>query len=243
MIKYYQLNEQLQKIENEISQRSKTINNGSFADFIKYKKLIRQKEILKKQIKQSIEKAQDAISSYNAYNNKIVSNIKISCKKYCRLHAKAEYKRDHTLFKLGLINHKPTPPFIQNISNIFSFLSKPFIKPAKKIKQSIKNFTSNIIPKKIENVAIGATKLCIKGHRTLQRNCTFFRKHLNATKYAEYVKHVVHEAQSQINNSYSFESEARKFRSSIQVKVNSCPSPSSVSPITRKDIIHCEHRL
>lgn len=95
-----------------------TIFNISAKELKKYKDLIARKEFLQKKINTLLSKRSRIIDTYNA-KNRIWLNSNMNCRKYYKHEQTASYKRDLALYKLGFLDHKPSPPYIISLKNFF----------------------------------------------------------------------------------------------------------------------------
>ena len=228
MKKISALNQKLQKI-NDLLQNTPPMDALSFGQFIKYKRILKQKEKIKHELKKSMLAGQNVIAWYEKYDQELINNMKISCRQYCRKQTRAEYKRNITLYRLGLTDKKPRHPILGPISNKFSILSKVIQIPFKYIHKKFENLRSNIIPKHFNNIAIGTAKVGIRGYRTLKSNCSYIKQKFNSSDYSKYLRNIISEAENQLNSPAPV---------ITQYKTNSY-KPSS-NQIQRSNIIHYE---
>ena len=157
----------------------------SLKELQKYKKLVSRKEFLQKKINCILNKRTKIIDKYNN-KNRIWLASNMNCRKYYKLEQSAAYSRDSSLYKLGMLNSKPTPPFIQNFKNIFhEKISEPLSFKLSHIKNKInsylkkvsekspiyqtvkksKNYIRNDLPVSLTNVAVSSVKRCIVTYR------------------------------------------------------------------------------
>ncbi len=220
MKKISTLNQQLQKI-NELLQNAPPMDTLSLWQFIRYKNLYRKRETTKIKLKESILAGKDIISWYEKYNKEQLNNLKISCKTYCRRQKRAEYKRNITLFKLGLINKKPKHPILGPISDKLSILKKAIKKPFNLFHKNFENLRSNIIPQNINNLAVSAAKVGIRGYRTIKSNCAYVKRKFNSSEYSQYLRNIINQAENQLDSTpqitvkHNFDSSSTENRSSI----------------------------
>lgn len=224
MKNFYQLNKKLKKLDAQKTNFD-SIEQMSIFRFLKHKKIVLQRAKVKEQIRQTIITANNAISGYNSYNDSLIKSNKINCRKYVKLQKKAEYKRNFTLYKLGLISKKPSPPFLQNLKLQFSKINLPLFTYFKNIKSKYSKFESSFLSPKVNRLAVSTAKLGIRGYRKFKSDYVFIRKHINESNWVQYLKDVVEQAKEQIENDKfhkttsngGFDTESQKYRESIQV--------------------------
>lgn len=226
MLNLNKLNTKLQKIK---SKRISTNNleNFSLFDFLRYKHSISKERKILQQIKKCKLIEKEAILVCDANIKHWFKNQTINCRQYYKIEQKAEYTRDKTLYKIGLIKNKPIPPFIQNIKKFFSesiilerFRKNHFFK---KIKSSLSQLFSQKIPQKTNTLAINAAKLLIKGYRTIEPQYSSVKYALRSSIPVQYLKNVIAQASFEINshtftpsNQRNFSENEKQFRESIR---------------------------
>ncbi len=212
MKKFYKLNQQLEKLESQ-KQNYNSFENISIMQFIKYKNIISKKNKITKQMQKIVSLGAEINSWYDTKNNSWLENPKISCRKYCKLEQKICYQKDLKLYKLGLLNKKPMYPLFQNISeklqpilpHLKNFLNK--INYPKKIFTKLNYFSSNILPQKMNNLAIESLKHCIKGYKMVQGDIKYVKNYITSKKLYKHFKQLADEANKQLlsnENSISF---------------------------------------
>ncbi len=161
------------------------IHNVSSKELQKYKNLISRKEFLQKKINTLLNKRTKIINKYNN-KNRIWLASNMNCRKYYKLEQSAAYSRDSSLYKLGMLNSKPTLPFIQNFKIIFheKFLEplsfklshiknriNSYFKNASEkspLYQTVKksrNYIKNDLPVSLTKAAVSGVKRCIVTYR------------------------------------------------------------------------------
>ena len=230
MKKISTLNQRLQKI-NDLLQDTPPIDKLSLWQFIKYQSLYRKKEKTKSKLKDSILAGREIISWYEKYNQEQLNNLKISCRKYCSRQKRAEYKRNITLFKLGLVNKKPRHPILGPISDRLSILKKAIQKPFNLFHKKFENLRSNVIPQNFNNLAVSAAKVGIRGYRTIKSNCAYVKKKFNSSEYSQYLRNIIIQAENQLDS-----------KPPITIKHNLNPNSSkNNSSVQRRHITHYEY--
>ncbi|MBR2704658.1 MAG: hypothetical protein IKE91_04225 [Clostridia bacterium] len=185
----------------------------SLSQFFRYKRLIHGRNEAKKQLKKSMLSAKKVMETYEEYNSKILNNMKISCRQYCRRQALAEYKRDRKLYLFGMIDKKPIHPLLKPVKKIISFIQKPISKSFNSFKEKFKTFKSKTISQSLH-------RLAIHGCKTFESNCKYMKKRLSTNEYAEYLRTIIKEAQEQLNT----QSSNLSFSPQIQMLRNACPN-------------------
>ena len=212
MKKFYKLNQQLEKLESQ-KQNYNSFENISIMQFIKYKNIISKKNKIAKQMQKIVSLGEEINSWYDTKNNSWIENLKISCTKYCKLEQKICYKKNLKLYKLGLLDKKPMYPLFQNISeklqpilphlkNILNKINFP-----KKIFTKLNYFSSNILPQKMNNLAIESLKHCIKGYKMVQGDIKYVKNCFKSQNLYKHFKQLADEANRQLStneNSISF---------------------------------------
>lgn len=225
------INDLHQKLEFLNSQKPKfeSLENISLLQFIKYRKILTREEKIRKQISKYISLKSEINFWYDNISKSWINNLKINCRKYYRLDKKALYKKNSKLYKLGFINQKPLPPFIENISKILLPISQMFksifsninlklqkFNFIKRIFNKYTNFKSNILPQKINNLAVNTAKIGIEGYRHLQSNYRFVKNSIQSKNSYKYFKNVINEANTQVLNS----EKNNNFKESLRINPN-----------------------
>lgn len=211
MKKYNQLNQQLNDLQSQKITFSK-IENLSLIQFIKYKKILSKENQILNQMKKISNLEYEINQSYNSFTQKCIENPKINCRKYCRLERKAQYKKEKSLYNLGLIEKKPTPilfqksyeklkPLLDKLNSFYQ-LHNPinFISNNYKIfSTKINTFKSDVIPNSFNKIAIFSAKKCIRGYKALKQDVKYFRNCMSNTNTLKYLKFIKEEALRQVN--------------------------------------------
>lgn len=242
MKKIYELDQKLEKLQSQ-KKSFNSFENTSVIQFIRYKKILsKENKIINKLHKLNLL-AKEVNFLYDINTKSWIANPEINCRKYYKMEQNASYKKDLTLYKLGILKRKPTSPFLQNVKN---HLPKPnyskynFIK---KINKQLNNFISNILPQKINKLAVSIAKIGITGYRKLQNSYKFIQNSFTNKNSVKYVKGVIDEANRQISisekrntfvQSLKFPTEDIKSQKPI---TNSCNGLTK-SKITKKDNFH-----
>jgi len=230
MKKINELNQKLQILESQ-KKNLNSLENTSIFQFIKYKSVISQHKKVSKQLEKIKALGNEINFWYDQSTKSWIENPKVSCRKYYRLERKAKYKKDFTLYKMGLSDKKPLSPLFQILNNIWVPISKQIneisqhikfvfckIKFSKfnlfsKISKSYKIFTSNILPQKINKLAVNAATLGIKGYRMFQSDCRYMRSFINSKDSIKYIKNVINTANMQVART----EKAKTFKESLKV--------------------------
>lgn len=198
MKKIYELDQKLEKLQSQKIALD-SIENISIIQFIKYRtNLSKEKRILNKLHKLNLL-AKEVNFLYDINTKSWIANPQINCRKYYKMEQNASYKKDLTLYKLGILKEKPKSPFIQTIKKYLPKLDYSKFNFFNKLRNQINYFTSHILPRKINNIAISTTKAGIKSYRKLQLNCRFIRSSFANKNSVKYLKSVIDEANRQIS--------------------------------------------
>lgn len=194
------LSKQLQKIESIEKQMKsvKSVDQISIIRFLKYKNCSQKKNEIIRQIKEVKRTAYGAKLLYEYETGCWVDNLSINCRKYKSLERKARYRRDLKLFKCGFLEDRPIPPFIQFIQSKFPNLDISNNVFFKKIRNDIINFKSNILPQKINKIAINSAKLCIRGYKKAQKNYECAKAYVLSQESAKYIRKVFENANKEL---------------------------------------------
>lgn len=215
------LNSKLQKIEEYEKQMKNfsKIEEIPYLQLIKYKNIMKQKQKITKEkyLVERFAKGSELLYKYNT--NRWISDQNINCRKYCKLEARAKYERDLNLYKSGVIDERPISPRIQYLKNLKLFNNVFF----KKVHNKLVNFKSNILPKKINQTAIGTAKLCIQGYRKIQSDCIYMRKYISTKKSVKYIKNIFYDANRQLLQANTIEKnnyadKEKSYRDSLRVQ-------------------------
>jgi len=226
------LNLKLKEIEST-TKNPKQISNMSLFDFIIYKHNISKKKKIKTKLKKLILYAKSTIDWYTKYTDRLIDNFKISPVQFNKLEKKAKYKRNITLYKLGLVNKKPIHPYFIPIKKILDLA----LRPLSKLLLTYKNLCSNIIPQKTNNIAVRAAKLCIRGCQKIKSHYQFFSNNLNSTSSAKYVHNIFEQAKQQLNTESNSSSHIVQTTNQNFASVNYIPYANQAS---NKKIIRYE---
>ena len=232
------INKLQQKLQKLNSQEIKldSLEDISIFKFIKYKSLIHKKKQINKQLKKSKLAEREANLLYDVNVKSWFNNQTINCRQYCKLERKAEYKRNLVLYKLGLMEHKPIHPLVQNTKQFFSKITL-----FKTIYNKYNFFKSHILPKKINTIAVGTAKVAIKGYQHMQSNCKYVKNYVHSRNSFKYLQNVLQQASSQLaDESHKqkspprvFTNEEKKFRESIKFVPNPNVVVTTGEPTTR----------
>lgn len=215
MKKIYDVNLRLDKIK---AQKNKYVcsENMSILEFISYKSLLAKEKRLNKTLHKLYLLQKEVNFLYDINTKSWIANPKINCRTYYKLEQNAAYKKNLTLYKLGVSSKKPTPPIIQNIKSKF----EPYYDNAKSVFRSIKKFVlhsirkslfiqkikksfhsliSLKIPHYINSISINTAKLFIKGYSRIKKECSLTVKSLSSKKFIKYIKNTMKEAHKQMN--------------------------------------------
>jgi hypothetical protein len=217
------LTDELEKLKSqEINYGS--LNNLSILQFIKYKRILSKERKINTQLAKNNLLGNKIRFWYNSQTKSWIDNPKISCRKYFKMEQRAQYKKNLLLYKLGIINQKPLPPMIHNINNslypikdFFKNTIKPLLIKCnffRKIYDKYDFFKSQILPQKINNLAINTASIGIKGYRTLQSDCRFIRSSVSSKNSFKYLKCVIQEANNRLDNS----EKTNSFKNSLKIE-------------------------
>ena len=214
------LNRKLQKLESQKINLD-SLENVSVFQFAKYKKIVLEKEKIKKQINVVKLYGNEIKRKYEDQIDIWINNLSINCRKFSRLEKKEEYNRDMQLYKLGLLNKRPLSPIVQKLKDILPKVDISKFNYFKKISNSYNNFKSNILPQKINKFAVNTAKVTIKGYRNIKSDIRFIRNYINSKNSVKYLKSVLQKANfeiqnSQLQNMYKTKEEM-DFRKSLRV--------------------------
>lgn len=199
--KYYTLQKQLQMI-NDNKKTNISIENTSIQDFIKLKLALTKEKRIKQQLKKIDIAKRETILNCNIKLKYWFNNQNINCRKYYKLEQKELYKKDKTLYKLGYLNKKPTPPFVK--SETFKSLINIKNSVQNKFKSVLKIPDSQIsIANQLNTLAIKTVKIAIKGYRTILPSVNYIGNHINSLNITKYTKNVVSIAQRELDMSNS----------------------------------------
>ena len=239
MKKIYELDQKLEKLQLQ-KKSFNSFENTSIIQFIKYKNVLyKENKIVDKLHKLNLL-AKEVNFLYDINTKSWIANPQINCRKYYKMEQNASYKRDLTLYKLGILKRKPLSPFFQNIRNHLPEINYSKYNFIKKINNRINNFTSYILPKKINKLAISAAKVGIKGYKKIQSDYKFIRNSFTNKSSFRYVKGVIDEANRQVsisekrNNFIQYLKLTPEDLKSKQYIYNSCNGITH-SKITKKD--------
>lgn len=242
MRKIYILN---QKLENLQSQKKSfpSIDNMSILQFAKYKRILNDEERISNKIYKLNLLKKEVNFLYDINTKSWIANPKINCRTYYKLEQKALYKKNLTLYKIGVLYEKPKPPVVQNISSfatplianintkytaVKKYLDKNFFSKFtlfKRINQKYDFFISNTLPRKINKIAINTAKIGIKGYKHLAADCRFISSSLNSKTSYKYVKSIINEANKQISKGYDF-------RESLKINPNDLKAIANIHSIS-----------
>lgn len=254
MNKIYELNQKLDNLEEQKKNFS-SLEDTSIIQFIKYKKLLSTEDKLSKKLYKLNLLKKEVNFLYDINTKSWIANPKINCRQYYKFEQKAAYKKDLTLYRLGVLKQKPKSPFYQNISKKMEPISEKFNETFKDLKKYIQKtdfskfnlfkiiynkyniFTSYTLPQKMNNLAINTAKIGIKGYKKLQADCRFIQNSITSKNSFKYLKNVINEANNQISRT---EKEAN-FRKSLKVynynynlALENYTRNSNITPINQK---------
>ena len=217
------LTNKLDKLEAQKANFS-SFDNLSVLQFIKYKKIISQEKKINNQLSKNILLGNEINFWYDSTTKSWINNPKINCRKYCKMERKAEYKKNIKLYKLGLLTKKPSLPIIQSINNSLYPVKDFFknnVKPIlikynffKKIYNKYDYFKSQILPQKINNLAVNTASIGIKGYRYLKSDCRYIRNSIASKNSFMYFKNVIREANKKLDNP----PKANNFKESLKLE-------------------------
>ena len=220
------LSQNLEKLQSQ-KKKFNSINDISLVQFIKFKKLVSKEKKISKQMENAISQGNEINFWYDSQTKSWIENPNINCRKYYKMEQTAAYKKNLTLYKLGLSSQRPIPPLIQNIRNhlspINNFIKEKHlkIKPIlskfnyfKKIHKNYNYFKSETLPKNINKLAINTATIGIKGYRHLKSNYRFIKNSVTSKNSFKYIKIVILEANKQIDS----QEKQYGFRESLKVE-------------------------
>lgn len=225
------LNQKLQKIEKIEQQmkKYKSVGEIPIIQFLIYKNNIHRRDKICKEIEQVKRYAKGSKLLYEYEINCWIENPNINCREYSKLEAKAKYRRNLKLYKCGYLEKKPTLPFIQKFQSKFEKISWLNNVLFQKINNKIINFNSNVLPHKINKIAVNSAKLCIQGVKKVQSECNSIKAYVASKDSIKYIRNVFKHASNQL--AYSNEtpkeskskdkSSAEEYRASLKAKLNS----------------------
>lgn len=225
MNKIYKLNQKLDNLESQ-KNRFSSFENISIFQFIKYKKILyTEAKTIKKLYKLNLLK-REVNFLYDINTKSWIANPKINCRQYYKLEQKAAYKKDLTLYHLGILEKRPHSLLRQNFSQLITPITERFNETFPNFKKDLSRvnffkfiynkyifFTSNTLPKKINNLALNTAKICIKGYKKLQTDCKYVRNSLESTNSFKYFQSIISEANRQISRT----EKEKIFRDSLKV--------------------------
>ncbi len=219
------LNQKLKKYEVQ-KKNFTNLENLSLFQFLNYKSII----LKESKIKQKLQRTQKLVNEinflYDATTKSWIENQNVNCRKYSRLKQKAEYQRDIKLYKLGCLEKKPLPPLLKKFKSYLPKIDFSKYNFLKKIHNKFISFRSNVLPKKINNLAINTAKIGIKGYRKLRSDYRFFRRYMTSRDSIKYLKNVLEQAKMQLEQSEiqdelydrNITEKGAQFRESLKVK-------------------------
>lgn len=217
------LNSKLQKIEEYEKQMKKfsKLEDIAYLQFIKYKRYMKKKQRIEKEKKIVERFAKGCELLYKYDTNRWISDPNINCSKFCKLEEKANYRKDLKLYRCGLIDKRPTSLKYQNLKNSKLFNNIFF----KKVHKILENFNSNVLPQKINRLAVSTAKLCIKGYRKIQSDYVYMRKYASTKKSVKYIEDIFNCAYNELEQSnvlpgIKYEEQCKRYRESLRVKPN-----------------------
>ena len=239
-----QLNQKIQILESQ-KKKFKSLENLSILEFIKYTYIKSKQLKLSMKLENLVSQGNEINFWYDKATKSWIENPKINCRKYSRLEKRASYKKNLKLYKLGFIEKKPFPPLSQDIITkiaqtlnnfspilddfkyVFSKIRFPKFVLLNKIHNKFTTFKSEILPHKINNLAINTASIGIKGYRMFQSDCRFIRNTISSTNSIKYLRNIINQANMKISNGH----ESADFRQSLRVNVG---SPSANVIITNQ---------
>lgn len=148
------------------SQTQDNINiyTSSIFAIMQYKLRLQKKKRIEHTLSKLNDKKNKFISKYDKKIDKILNDSKITCRKYCKMEPWLTYKKEKFLYKYGYISKRPISPTAKAVlSKIFSHSN--FLNSSSSNSSSHKQVSNN----QITNIAIKATKKCIKGYQKLKQ--------------------------------------------------------------------------
>ena len=188
------LNLKLQNLQKQ-TMNLHQIEEMSLTQFLRFKLLISKRNKIDSKIQKKNDLANQINKWYNSYNDSLLKNPKVSCRKYCKLQQNAEYKRDLKLYKLGFLSEKPQTQIHKHIKNYCSKFTL-----FQNIKKRVSYFKSCLLPQKINLLAVNAAVLGIKGYRKFEYDYKLFKNTISSKESFKYLKNVINEANTQLNN-------------------------------------------
>ena len=225
MKKINKLNQKLKKIEDLEGQIKsyKSLSRIPTIKFIMYKHEKNKKKNICKEIENIKRFAKGVELLYKYETENWIKDPNINCRMYNKLEAKARYRRNLKLYKLGFIKEKPKSTLFQKMQKVipkFNLSENNFIK---KIQSNFKNFYSNLLPNNTNKIAVSTAKKIIKGYRDIQAGYKFVANNLLQNESIKYFKSVVNEARIELkneakleNNVSTCEEEGRRFRERLR---------------------------
>ena len=214
MKKIYKLKNTLEKLDLQ-KKNYNSLDNLSIPQFINYKMILSKESKINKQLEQAIMQEREINFWYDSNTKSWIDNSKINCRKYCKMEKKAAYKKDLKLYKLGLLNKKPTHPIINKVLSPIGLLFNKKIKPIfKHIYNKIYLFKSQVLPQKFNNLAISTASIGIKGYRHLKSNCRYIRFSITSKNSFKYLKNVMQEANKKVDSA----EKSKQFRESLKIE-------------------------
>lgn len=201
------------------------LQTSSIISLIAYKHRLYKQRKLESKIQALNTTKQKIIEKYDTQIENWLNNLKISCKKYCKLEPKATYQKEKLLYKLGYSSKRPVSPFEQNLKKIFA----PIVISFKSLVSKIPFYKLN--PKKnITNLAVNSTKYCIKSYRKIKNFKACARKSLLSSTLIRRMQNIKQEALKQLEEEFKTDvinnTQNSDFFNSIKVNV----SPTSFNP-------------
>ena len=151
-----ELKQELNELESQ-KQNFKSIDKISIMQFLKYKRILTQKEKIFNKLEKNITMGKAVDFWYNESTKSWIENPSINCRKYYNMEKNAAYKKDLKLYQLGLINKKPSSPFIQYIKMKFRPIKENInttIEDFKRAKPQIKLFKLKISDIKVPKIKL-----------------------------------------------------------------------------------------
>lgn len=260
MGKIYILNQKLEDLQS-LKKTFPSIDNMSILQFAKYKKILHNEEKITNKIYKLNLLKKEVNFLYDINTKSWIANPKINCRTYYKLEQKALYKKNLTLYKIGVLSEKPKHPVVQNIStfittiltnikstyaNIEKYLNKKFFSKFtlfKRLNQKYDFLISNTLPRKINNLAINTAKLGIKGYKQLETNCRFIKNSIDSKQSYRYVKSIINEANKQISKGYDFRESLRINPNDLRTMDNNNSVNTSKSLVKSNASKHPEYIL
>ena len=233
--KEYKMKKNIKNLTEELKEVQKInsypidLQTSSIFSIFSYKNRLRKQKKLETKIEKVNLSKQKIIEKYDNQIESWLNNLKINCRKYCRLEPKAIYKKEKNLYKLGYLSKKPLSPFKQNLKKFFS----PIINLFKAIISKIPFYKLN--PKKnIKNLAVNSTKYCIKSYRKLECFKAYAKKNLLESTLIKRITNIKQEALKQLDEESKIDimnkTQNSDFFDSIKVNVSPELFSSKVEP-------------